>query len=202
MENLTEKQGKVLSFIEAYRKKHGTAPSFQEIQGHFAFASPNAATKHVRALERKGALSLRPRTARSIVPLRPAPGEVPLLGRIAAGAPIEAIENVETKIDLSALGIDNEAGGYFALTVRGDSMIEAAILDGDLVVVKKQPEVAPGEVAAVRWNGEATLKYVRRKGDRMLLVPANGAMRPIVVDKEKTESFEVLGKVVRVIRKI
>jgi repressor LexA len=201
----TSKQRKILGFIEAYRKKQGISPSFQEIQAHFGYASVNSVQNHVRFLRKKkllgskmGAVGTKKRSLMSLLPMPVA--SVPLVGRIAAGVPVEAIENVETSIDLSSLGVDNADNGYFALRVKGDSMINAHIVDGDLVVIKKQPEVGPHEVAAVLWNNEATLKYVRKENGRVVLVPANDAMEPIVVDEDKTEAFEVLGKVVRIIR--
>jgi repressor LexA len=196
----TKKQLTFLAFIERFRRQHGMPPSVQEIQAHFGYASPNAVQNHVRFLRLKGLVTDQNGKKRSLMSLLPQlPIAVPLLGRIAAGVPIEAIENVERSIDLSTLGIDNGRGDYFALRVKGNSMI-AHILDGDLVVIKKQPDAGPQEIAAVLWNGEATLKYVRRKGESVVLVPANDAMRPITVHAEKTESFAVLGKVVRVIR--
>ena len=201
----TSKQRKILGFIEAYRKKQGISPSFQEIQAHFGYASVNSVQNHVRFLRKKkllgskmGAVGTKKRSLMSLLPMPVA--SVPLVGRIAAGVPVEAIENVETSIDLSSLGVDNADNGYFALRVKGDSMINAHIVDNDLVVIKKQPEVGPHEVAAVLWNNEATLKYVRKENGRVELVPANDAMEPIVVDEDKTEAFEVLGKVVRIIR--
>jgi repressor LexA len=142
--------------------------------------------------KKRSLMSLVPQTAVS----------VPLVGRIAAGVPVEAIENVERSIDLSDLGIDNSDGGYFALRVKGESMVNAHILDGDLVIIQRQPVVGPKEIAAVLWNNEATLKYVKKTGGGVLLVPANDAMRPIAVDPAKTEVFEILGKVVRVIRSV
>jgi repressor LexA len=197
----TKKQLTFLAFIERFRRQHGMPPSVQEIQAHFGYASPNAVQNHVRFLRLKGLVTDQNGKKRSLMSLLPQlPIAVPLLGRIAAGVPIEAIENVERSIDLSTLGIDNGRGDYFALRVKGNSMINAHILDGDLVVIKKQPDAGPQEIAAVLWNGEATLKYVRRKGESVVLVPANDAMRPITVHAEKTESFAVLGKVVRVIR--
>lgn len=201
----TPKQRKILGFIEAYRKKQGLSPSFQEIQAHFGYASVNSVQNHVRFLRNKGLLGSKMGPVgtkkRSLMSLLPSPlASVPLVGRIAAGVPVEAIENVETSIDLSSLGVDNSDNGYFALRVKGESMVNAHILDGDLVVIKKQPGVGPHEVAAVLWNNEATLKYVRKDGDRVTLVPANDAMQPIEVRPEKTEAFEVLGKVVRIIR--
>jgi repressor LexA len=203
----TLKQRKILAFIEGYRKKQGISPSFQEIQAHFGYASVNSVQNHVRFLRNKGLLVSKMGTVgtkkRSLMSLLPMPvASVPLLGRIAAGVPIEAIENVESSIDLSSLGVDNSDNNYFALRVKGDSMINAHILDGDLVVIKKQPDVGSHEVAAVLWNNEATLKYVRKGRGEVELVPANDAMAPITVDEEKTEAFEVLGKVVRIIRSV
>lgn len=204
MRQPTTKQRRILVFIEQYRKKHGISPSFQEMQAHFGYASVNSVQNHVRFLRNKGLLGSK-RGAfgtkkRSLMSLVPAPLTTPLVGRIAAGVPLEAVENVETSIDLSSIGIDNSSGRYFALRVKGNSMIGAHILDNDLVVIKKQPETGPHEVAAVLWNNEATLKYVRKEKGAIVLVPANEAMRPIVIDKNKAEAFEVLGKVVRVIR--
>jgi repressor LexA len=205
MDELTPKQHKILSFIEDYFQKNTHSPSFQEIQAHFGFASPRAATKHVQAIIKKGLLESRKsgkkRIHRGLLPLRPMDNEVPLLGRIAAGAPIEAIENVSEKLDLSSLGINNSKKEYFALTVKGDSMINAHILDGDWVIIKRQSHVTPSEVAAVLWNDEATLKHVKRMGTSVLLIPENDNLKPILVAPEKVSAFQVLGKVVRVIRR-
>jgi repressor LexA len=156
---------------------------------------------HVRLLRLKGLLTDQNGKKRSLMSLLPMPQiSVPLVGRIAAGIPIEAIENLEQSIDLSTLGIDNSKSDYFALKVKGNSMVNAHILDGDLVVIKKQPDVGPQEIAAVLWNNEATLKYVKKQGSSLQLVPANDTMRPITITKKKTESFQILGKVIRVIR--
>ena len=201
MKQPTQKQRSILSFIEQHRKKNGLSPSFQEIQAHFGYSSLNSVQNHIRFLRKKGLLALgsgggKKRALMALVPQTP--GTVPLVGRIAAGVPLEAIENVERSLDLSDLGIDNSDGGYFALRVKGESMVNAHILDGDLVIIKRQPEAGPQDIAAVLWNGEATLKFVRRKGAAVHLVPANDAMRPFEVDR--TAAFEILGKVVRVIR--
>ena len=207
MRQPTPKQRKILSFIEQSRKKNGMSPSFQEIRTHFGYSSLNSVQNHVKFLRKKGLLASSMGAAgnkkRSLMSLMPLPSSgVPLVGRIAAGVPIEAIENVEQSIDLADLGIDNSEGGYFALRVRGESMIDAHILDNDLVVIKKQPETGPNDIAAVLWNNEATLKYVVKKGRAFYLVPANEKMSPVEVTEEKTEKFEILGKVVRVIRSI
>ena len=205
MTKLTSKQETVLRFIEEFWSAYSLSPTYQEIQENFGFESPNAAQKHVGALMRKGFLrgvkDSRGRN-RSLVSVRSLRRDVPLVGRIAAGVPIEAVENIHATMDLSALGVDNRGGEYFALTVKGSSMVNAHIVDGDMVVVKKQSDVDANDIAAVLWNNEATLKYVRQTAKALMLVPANDAMEPIVVDPDKTESFEVLGKVIRIIRTV
>ncbi len=138
--------------------------------------------------------------ARSILPLRIKEKEVPMVGKIAAGMPVESVENLEGRWDLSFLGIDNSNRDYFALSVKGESLIDAHILDGDMVVIKKQQNVLENEIAVVLWNDEATLKYVHRKKDSILLVPANETMKPITIHPGNTASFRILGKVVTVIR--
>jgi repressor LexA len=198
----TKKQLEFLSFIEQFRRHHGMPPSVQEIQAHFGYASPNAVQNHVRFLRKKGLITGPARRKRSLMSLLPLPLAVPLVGHIAAGTPVEAIENVEQSIDFSSLGIDNSNSDYFALRVKGDSMINAHILNGDLVIIKKQPDAGPQEIAAVLWNNEATLKYLKKKGNSVHLVPANDAMEPIIVDPKKTDTFMVLGKVVRIIRSV
>ena len=203
MRGPTKKQQLFLAFLERFRRRNGMPPSVQEIQAHFGYASPNSVQNHVRFLRLKGLLTEAEGRKRSLMPILPlSPLSVPLVGRIAAGTPIEAVENVEQSLDLLSIGIDNGKSGYFALTVKGDSMVNAHILDGDTVVIRKQPDAGPREIAAVLWNNEATLKYVKRQGGTVLLVPANDAMRPITITENKTESFHILGKVVRVIRTI
>lgn len=203
MRQPTPKQRKILAFIEQSRKRLGMSPSFQEIQAHFGYSSLNSVQNHIRFLRKKGLLAPRTGAAkkRALMSLMPSSG-VPLIGRIAAGVPIEAIENVEQSLDLAGLGIDNSDDGYFALRVSGGSMVNAHILDGDLVVIKKQPEAGPKDIAAVLWNNEATLKYVVKKDSAVYLVPANDAMTPVMVDPAKTADFAILGKVVRVIRSV
>jgi repressor LexA len=205
MKELTRRQQAILNFITAYWEKHSASPSYEEIQSHFGFASPNAVTKHIQALIRKGRLrgreNLRKYEHRGIVPLHTRGRDIPLLGVIAAGMPLEAIENVEARIDLSPLGIDNSNDNYFMLHVKGDSMVNAHILDGDIVIIRQQPFVQNNEIAAVLWNEEATLKYIRRAGRNIILQPANDRMEPIVVTPEKTTQLTILGKYIGLIRK-
>ncbi len=204
MKQLSQKQEKVLSFIEAYQRDNAMPPTYKEIQTHFGFSSPTTVTDHVRALERKGYLRIEPGKSRNktrgLFSCRPASTHVPLVGTIAAGPPIEAIENIEKSFDLSSIGITNRDKQFFALTVKGDSMINAHIMDGDIVVVKKQSEVKPHEIAAVLWNNEATIKYVKKRKSTVYLVPANDTMSPITITSQETQAFAILGKVVSSIR--
>jgi repressor LexA len=204
MKTLTSKQEAILSFIEKYWEEHSLSPSYKEIQDFFEFRSPNAVTKHITALVKKKYITLRKGVnftkARSIIPLRIKDNEVPLVGKIVAGVPVESIENIEGSWDLSTLGIDNSEKNFFALTVRGESMIGAHIIEGDIVIIKKQQEILENEIAAVLWNQETTLKYVKKKKNMISLVPANESMYPIDLKPENTEFFQILGKVVTVIR--
>jgi repressor LexA len=204
MVQITEKQHDVLRFIEKYTERELQSPSYREIQEHFGFESPNAVRKYLDILSKRGYITInRSKTGRcrSFFPCTKRDTTVPVLGAIAAGNPIEAIERCDTRIDVSGIGIDNSDGDYFALTVRGTSMIEAHIMDGDMVIIKRQPEVRNGEIAAVLWNNEATLKYVKVSSDGSIrLVPANREMEPMAVIPEKTASFQIIGKLVRVVR--
>lgn len=205
MKELTRKQKSILDFINSYLEKHSCSPSFNEIKSRFGFASPNAVTKHLRALAKKGFLldrqDVRKYKHRAITPLRAQAEGVPLLGTIAAGKPLEAVENIEARVDLSPLGIASGKGDYFMLRVRGNSMVNAHILNGDMVVVRRQEHADPADIAAVLWNNEATLKYVTRSGKNIVLRPANDAMEPIVVAPEKTASFKILGVFAGLVRK-
>lgn len=200
MDSLTKKQDKILEFIEDFQHGQGHSPSYQEIQEHFGFHSPNAVTNHIRAIKRKGYIQER-KGHRGIASLRPARNEIPLVGEIAAGSPIEAIENIEKKLDLSAFGFDNSGRDYLALSVKGDSMVNANIQDGDTVIVKKQKTFSKRDICAVLVENEATIKYVEKSRNGYRLIPANDSMRPVEVNKNKTADFSILGKVVFSCRK-
>jgi len=204
MNPLTERQKAILNFIEAYWQKHSISPSFREIQDHFHFKSPNAVSKHLQALEKKGYITQKRgdtfTKSRSIVPLSPQAYQVPLVGKIVAGIPVAAEDHVEDFFDLTSLGINNNSNSYFALKIHGDSMINAHILDGDIVVIKKQSRVQNNDIAAVLWNGEATIKFVQKKDEQITLVPANNTMQPIPILPENTDSFQILGRAVTIIR--
>jgi repressor LexA len=210
---LTARQREVLEFIRIFGERHGVPPTVREIGERFHFTA-RAAFDHLRALERKGMLERRvtgKRASRTLVlpahkgarraePSGPAPG-IPVLGRIAAGAPITAVENLEDTIPLRPEWLGARGQDTFALRVRGDSMIEAHILDGDLVLVRKQETAAPGDIVAAMLDGEATVKRLAREGGAVVLRPEHPTMRPIVVEAGRGD-FRILGKVVGIMRQI
>ena len=197
---LTRRQRDILEFLRAYTAEHDISPTLEEIASAFGV---NKVTifGHIGELERKGIIE---RAARGVsrglriveadTPIRPgATPTVPILGLIAAGQPLEAVEAPE-ELDLSTLIPDG--GEVYALRVRGDSMIEDAICDGDIVLVERRATASDGEtVVAVLGDEEATLKRFYREGAGVRLQPANQAMDPILVDE-----VEVRGVVIGVVR--
>jgi repressor LexA len=198
---LTRRQRDILDFLVRYLEQHGISPTLEEIAQEFGV---NRVTifGHVREMERKGIIQRgAPGVSRSIVPAEDfaAPGAgprslaVPLLGRVAAGAPIEAIEDPE-QLDLAELVPDGK--DVFALRVRGESMIEDAICDGDLVLVERRTQARDGEtVVAVLEDGEVTLKRFYREKRGVRLQPANSSMEPIRLPR-----VEIRGVVIGVVR--
>lgn len=197
--NLTPKQLKVLQFIRTYREQHEYAPTLEEIAQAFE-VSKITALQHLRALEKRGAVRRRRYETRSIELCEPAERgrgirRLPIAGTIAAGAPIEAIEEREV-LDISEL-IQGRTEP-FLLRVRGDSMIDEQIRDGDYVICERRTSARNGEtVVAVLKNGDATLKkfFLERDG-RVRLQPANVSMRPLYAER-----VEIRGVVVGVLRK-
>ena len=196
----TEKQLRILHFLRAFIAERGVSPTLDEIAGHFGISKVTA-HEHVRALERKGVLRRVPHHARSIEladdPLQPPPSPrpLPILGTIAAGSPIDAVQDQETFVFEDWL---RPQGEFFALRVRGDSMIEDGIHDGDLVVIERRSEVRDGEVVVALLEGrEATLKRFYHDADGFRLQPANSSMAPILVDH-----LDVQGVVVGLLRRI
>jgi repressor LexA len=197
--NLTAKQSRFLEFIESYCERHGFSPSFAEIAAHFKFKSLKAVTDYVAILRREGFIRVLPgRKQRNLVSTRAIAGPgIPILGAIAAGAPIEAIEQAEEFITPAMLGL-SKGTELFGLRVKGVSMINRGIHDGDIVLVRRQSIVGRKDVAAVRVGNEVTLKYVRQDDKRVRLVPDNDTMEPISIDPGA--DLQILGKVVRLIR--
>jgi repressor LexA len=208
MRELTDRQREVLGFIRTFTTRHGVPPTVREIGARF-HVTPRAAFDHLRALERKGALQRRAsvgRTSRALTVAGSSPEayrSVPILGRIAAGLPLLAEENREGELPVAASALPGGGEDVFALRVRGESMIEAHICDGDLVLVRRQDSAQPRDiVVAVLGEGgesEATVKRFLRDGERVVLKPEHPTMAPIVVDPRERE-IRVLGKVIGVLR--
>jgi repressor LexA len=209
---MTKTQERILVFIQSRIQQQNMPPTYDEIAEHFSFHSKNAARDHVQALIRKGFLTHLPGKSRGLVPVKQAqnrtplntssgnkPRGIPLVGTIAAGSPILATENIEDYIDFTSFFVSNSP--VFALTVKGDSMLKAGIMNGDKVVIKRQPRVDDGEIAAVLVGEEATVKRVYRKRNGLLLRPENDKYRETLLDPNSSD-FLILGKVVGVIRKV
>jgi repressor LexA len=204
---MTSRQRQVLEFMRSFTERHGVPPAVREIAERFGFTA-RAAFDHLKALERKGMLERRvtaKRASRTLVlperrPAARAPrGEIPVLGRIAAGAPIFAVENREDSIPLRPEWLSAQGAEVFALRVSGDSMIDAHIVDGDLVLVRRQEAAQPNDIVAALVDGEATVKRFTRDGKSVVLRPEHPTMPPIVVDGTRGD-FRILGKVIGVIR--
>jgi repressor LexA len=213
---LTPRQRKVLAVIRDWVERYGYPPSVREIGDAVGLQSTSSVHHQLRTLERKGYLRRDPNRTRAVdvrppedltstvedAPeetgsgdMRPAPAFVPLLGNIAAGGPILAEQAVESVFPLPREIVGE--GELFLLNVRGDSMIEAAITDGDWVVVRQQPVAENGEIVAAMIDGEATVKTFKRKDGHNWLMPANPAYDPIPGD-----DATVLGRVVAVLRRL
>lgn len=213
VKEMTARQREVLEFIRTFGERQGVPPTVREIGERFHFTA-RAAFDHLRALERKGMLERRvtgKRASRTLVlpahkgarrsePAAVPPG-IPLLGRIAAGAPITAVENHEDTIPLRPDWLGAGGQDVFALRVRGDSMIQAHIMDGDLVFVRKQETAGSGDIVAAMLDGEATVKRFTRESGAVVLRPEHPTMKPIVVEAGRGE-FRILGKVVGIMRHI
>ncbi|NWF82857.1 MAG: transcriptional repressor LexA [Bryobacteraceae bacterium] len=206
---LTPRQKEVLDFLVRFTDRNGYSPSFEEIAEELNLASLATVHKHITSLEQKGYLRRRFNESRSIEVTEDylnsekerrklnAPGDVtvPLRGRIAAGNPVEAVEQPEL-LNLTELA---SSGETFALEVRGDSMIDDHICSGDYVLVERTADVRDGEIVVALVDGmDATLKRLYREGDTIRLQPANAAMEPIRVP---AESVQVQGRVLAVLRK-
>ena len=211
MRELTPRQQEILHFIRAFSGEQGVPPTVREIGARFRI-TPRAAFDHLRALERKGELTRRRaagRTSRALTladgGLGRARGAVPILGRVAAGRPLLAEENREGEVPIAPGALPGRGEDLFALRVRGDSMIEAHIVDGDLVLVRRQDSAQPNDIVVALveseagGEGEATVKRFLRDGPRIVLKPENRAMQPIVVDPAE-RGLRILGKVIGLLR--
>jgi repressor LexA len=205
---LTDRQRQVLEIIDASMRERGYPPSVREIGEAVGLTSPSTVHSHLNTLERLGYLRRNPTKPRAIevrwdpnsdavVERRPA-RHVPLIGDVAAGTDVLAQENVEELLPLPSDFTGD--GDLFMLRVRGDSMIEAGILDGDYIVARSQPDAQKGDIVVAGIPGEeATVKTWTRRGNTVVLVPANSSMQPMEFDPADVEVF---GKVVTVLRRL
>ncbi len=198
---LTDRQRQILEHIAKSIRKNGIVPSVREIGHALGMRSPSTVHQHLTALERKGYIKRygdRMRVLevldKTFLPDGDDVAHLPLVGRVSAGVPILAQENVEEMIPVprKMVGWHEDC---FLLTVRGDSMIDAGIFDGDLVIVHSQPTALPGEIVVALIGEEATVKRLAHDGDRPCLIPENPKYAPI------QDEFEVLGKVVGLLRR-
>ncbi len=198
MQNLTPRQAQVLDFIRQHISDTGYPPTRADIAGELGFKSPNAAEEHLKALARKGAIEMVPGTSRGL--RLPEDHGLPLVGRVAAGSPILAEEHIEERVDMPANFFYPRAD--FLLKVRGDSMIDAGILDGDLLAVHKTMEASNGQIVVARIEDEVTVKRFQRTRNRskVMLLPENEDYAPIEIDLRE-QAFAIEGLSVGVIRR-
>jgi repressor LexA len=193
-EELTPTQQKILNFVRKTIQKTGFPPTRTEIAEAFRYSSANAAQEHLRTLERKGAIELTPSASRGI---RLAEVGLPLIGRVAAGSPILAEEHIERRCQVDPLLFQPRAD--YLLKVRGMSMRDAGILDGDLLAVHRTREARSGQIVVARVHDEVTVKRLRRRGNTVELIPENPDFKTIVVDPRE-DDFAIEGLGVGVIR--
>ncbi|MFQ6617845.1 MAG: transcriptional repressor LexA [Fidelibacterota bacterium] len=196
---LTRRQREVLDFLEDWLDSEGYAPSYEEIAAHFGYRSKGTVYKHINNLMLKGVIKKGWNRSRSIELIKdeqPAAVELPLLGLVAAGAPIEAVEGEETiAVPADILG----RGRHYVLRVRGNSMIDEQIRDGDYVIVEERRTAEDGETVIALINGsEATVKKFYRENGRVRLQPANPEMAPLVIN---AGDVQIQGVVIGILRK-
>ena len=205
MQDLSPRQREVLDYIATTIQTHGIPPTYREIGDALGIASTNGVADHVKALVRKGYLDkagggsargLR-LTASASPTVRGETVSVPVIGTVAAGVPILAEENYERTLHVDR-SMARDGGVMYAPRVRGDSMIEEGILDGDTVIVRQQATARNGDIVVALINDEATVKFYFHEGQRVRLQPAHPTMRPIYV--ERSDSAAIQGLVVGVMR--
>ena len=192
---LTPRQQEILDFIKSTLEVLGAPPTRMEISTAFGFASPNAAEDHLKALAKKGAIILEPGSARGIRLIEQL--GLPLIGRVAAGSPILAVENVEGRYSLNAQLFTPRAD--YLLKVSGLSMINVGIMDGDLLAVHKTNQARDGQIVVARVDDEVTVKRLQRKMGWIELIAENPDFAPIIVNPAEVE-FAIEGIAVGLIR--
>lgn len=221
MQKITDRQRAVLTYVADSITARGYPPTLREIGNHLGIKSTNGVNDHLRALERKGYLTREDMKSRTLRVLRTPDGasvedpsapsedahsdedliEIPIVGRVAAGALTEAIEHPEdtVRVDRMLIGRGRDV---FGLRIVGESMIEAGIHDGDYVFVRKQLTASKGDIVIALVDGEATCKYYFPESDHIRLEPANATMTAILVSKHDWRTTQILGVVVGVYRKL
>jgi repressor LexA len=204
---LTQRQEEILNFIQNFLQENGYPPTVRQIGAYFGITSTFGVKGHLDALERKGYLNKDGNVSRGLSLVKslpqedniiyPEPSRIPIVGRVAAGSPIMAVENIEGSIliDPSLL---QKSKDCFALKVKGDSMLNAGIFEGDLVVVSPVASAINGEIVVARLHDEVTVKTFENKFNRVRLIPENDKYQPIDVTGNK--EFSIVGKVIGVLR--
>lgn len=219
---LTKRQGEVLEVIARHIEEVGYPPTIRELGDALGIRSTNGVNDHLKALEKKGYLTREDAKSRTMRPLFWPDGspyeqgtapvveqvldeeihQVPVVGRIAAGMPIAAIEDTEEVVAIGQGLLGRQQGEIFALRVKGESMIEDGIFDGDYIFVKKQQDARDGQIVAAMVDGDATVKRLFREGAVVRLQPANEAMEPIYVRADEARDTVIIGPVVGIFRRI
>ena len=206
-QELTAKQTEILEAVQTWIQERGRPPTLREMAQRMGVSSTNAIRDHLRVLETKGYLKREARLSRGLEVIQggkaaePSKREmvaVPLVGRVAAGTPILAEENIEDTLYLDKFFV--REGDLFALQVKGNSMINAGIFDGDYVFVREQPDANRGEIVVALLGDEATVKTYYPESGRIRLQPENDTMQPIIVGRD--DPFRIVGKVSAVLRKM
>jgi repressor LexA len=201
-DELTDRQQEILGFINSSIAQRGYPPTLREIGRQFGIKSTNWVNDHLRALEKNGYLQREDMKSRALRPVDTVSQtiDVPVVGKVAAGQPLLAVRNYEdtVKVDRFFIGQNREV---FALRVKGDSMIEAGIHDGDYVFVRKQLQANAGEIVVAMIEDEATVKKYFPEGETIRFQPANSSMKDIIVRKRDWKSVNLIGVVIGVYRK-
>ena len=228
-EPMTERQEKILAFIQRCIEEQGYPPTIREIGEHFGIRSTNGVNDHLKALERKGYLlrgELKSRALsvldggksasqgtaaarlirrRELIAVEAESGqtvEIPIIGKVAAGAPILAQENITDHVRIDSFLLGDSPKKVFGLKVSGDSMIGDGILDGDYIFVRKQLQASAGEIVVAMIDDEATVKRFYPEGDRIRFQPSNPRLKPIYVAREDFRDTQIIGVVVGVYRRV
>ena len=203
---LTKRQQEILDFIEEFRQKRGYPPTLREIGNEFGISSTNGVRVNLAALEKKQYIIRRPWLSRGIELIHTPMikqvegdiGYIPIIGKVAAGEPIFAAENIEGMLAIDDTFLPTKK--VFALKVKGDSMIGAGIMDGDYVLARRQHNAEPGEIVVFIVGDEVTVKRYDTRGDKLLLIPENEAYE-IRFIKKNSSDLQIAGKVVGLIRR-